>query len=287
MAARKLGRGLDVLIPRQTEPTAEFLEVDPKEIRTNPNQPRKRFDADELARMKGSLESDGILQPLVVRRTPQGLELVAGERRLRAALEVPLARVPVIVLGEGVDDRRTVELSLVENLHRQDLNPVELARAFQSLMERYGLTQEAVAERLGKSRPTVANILRVLQLPGEIQEALESGEISLGQAKAMLSVEDDEERLALLEQARESPTTVRDMEAKTLETKSRRGRRKRPAPRPRSAHVQKVEDDLTHALGTRVFVREGKGRGRILIDYYSQEEFERLYELLLAAASGA
>lgn len=259
----------------------EVRAIPPARIVENPDQPRKRFALEELEALKTSVARDGILQPVLVRSRGDGFQLIAGERRLRAAREVGLPTVPAIVVD--VADERLLELALVENIHRANLNPIELAEAYRQLMERTGWTQEELAERIGVSRPKVSNTTRLLELPVDMQEALVRGQVTAGHAKVLLSVEDETERRALFERIAEENLTVRDLEVERprptdgeQEPEGSGRRRKRAGAGAKKPYIVSLEEELSEAVGTRVRIREKGGRGALTIDFYSQEDFERI-----------
>jgi ParB family transcriptional regulator, chromosome partitioning protein len=278
---RALGRGLEALLPatpaavEPAQPTpaaadAVARRVPAAEIVANPDQPRRRFDPEALASLAESIRRHGLLQPLVVRRAEHGYELIAGERRLRAARQAGLEQVPVVI--READPPERLELALIENLQREQLSPVEEAEAYRQLIEVYGLTQEDIAQQVGKSRPAVANALRLLALPDTVKAQLEGGELSAGHARAVLSVEGDEARVAFAQEitAKKLPKS----EAERLA----RARRTEPAtvPRRRDPHWRALADDLTRGLGTRVRIVPRGGGGSIEIEFYSEAELARL-----------
>lgn len=268
---------------------SEVLFLDPDRIRPNPEQPRKQFSMKELEELRASIAKEGILQPLLVRRTGDGFQLVAGERRLRAARELGLEKVPAILVSVGED--RLLELALIENLQREDLNPIEVAKAYRQLMEVKGWTQESLASALGLSRPSIANAVRLLELPEDIQGSVVRGHISAGHAKLLLAVTDPKEQRLLFERIAEEKLTVRDLEVaveENVEEKGpvgdssgvpRKGRKGRGA--ERKPHVVSLEERFSERLGTRVRIREKNGKGRISIEFFSADEFERIREIIL------
>lgn len=256
-----------------------LLDVPPEAIEPNAEQPRRAFSAEAHAALADSIRRHGLLQPLVVRRggEPGRFELVAGERRLRAALEVGLARVPAVVAP--IPDDRRLEVALVENLQRCSLNPIEEAEAFRSLMDRYGYTQDSVAERVGRSRSTIANALRLLELPERVREAVTDGRLSAGHARAIAGLSSIAAQEALLERVEKEGLSVRETEAEVQRAKRPRPPARRRAER-RPPYLAHIEDRLRRVLGTRVqLVQTGRTRGRIVIDFHSDDEFERLLEL--------
>ncbi len=295
MTGRKLGRGLDMLIARESTPSrSELLELDPNSIRPNPQQPRKRFSIHDLESLKASIAREGVLQPLLVRKAEAGYELVAGERRLRASQDLGLAKVPAIVVT--VADDRLLEVALIENIQREDLNPIELAQAYRQLMDMKTWTQELLAQNLGLSRPVVSNTIRLLELPDDIQNSLIRGHVSMGHAKVLLSVADPREQRLLFERIAEEKLSVRDLEG-VKETTTTPGptpdsNASKPEARPRpragqkSPHILSLEEQFSEKLGTKVRIREKNGRGRIAIDFYSKEDFERIRHSILPSSGG-
>jgi ParB family chromosome partitioning protein len=273
--------------PAATEPGLLFVDV--SSIDENPSQPRKEFPVEALETLRGSVRSDGVLQPLLVRRVGDRYQLIAGERRWRAAKEVGLETVPVRVVE--VPDDRLLEVALIENVHRADLNPVELAEAYRRLLERKGWTQQQLAAQLSLSRSAVANVLRLLELGPEIQKALVRGQISTGHAKVLLSIDDVDARRALFDRIAEENLSVRDLEdarraQERAETKGGEPDNSRPAarrkPDDKKPHVVSLENELSEALGTRVKIRERHGgAGSVTIEFYSREDFDRLRQTLI------
>ncbi|HEX7005423.1 MAG TPA: ParB/RepB/Spo0J family partition protein [Trueperaceae bacterium] len=262
---RGLGRGLDALLPK-AERAPQTLPLD--QIRPAPGQPRKVFDPAAIAELSASIAEKGVLQPLLVRPVEGGYEIVAGERRYRAAKEAGLEAVPVVV--RELDDQAALEIAIVENLQREDLNPVEEARAFQQLLE-FGASQEDVGRAVGKSRSAIANSLRLLSLPPQALAALESGKISAGHARAILA-QPEADRAWALQTIIEKQLTVRQAEA------LRRPSGKRPRD-VSDGRYRSLEEELARHAGTRVRVTGGK-RGKIELHFHSEDELQRLLELL-------
>ncbi|MHB8630655.1 MAG: ParB/RepB/Spo0J family partition protein [Candidatus Limnocylindria bacterium] len=286
MARTGLGRGLDVLLG--SAPTGTPLAVAPgtleiplDKIQPNRQQPRQHFDQESIAELAASITAHGVLQPIVVSRAPDGFELIAGHRRVLASRVAGKTAIPAVV-REDVRDR--LELALVENLQRADLNAIETARAYKLLMETYDLTQEQLAERLGKSRSAVANTLRALSAPQILQDAVQEGKISEGHLRALLPLPLSDAIRALGEILAKS-MSVREAEALARKmvhpTHPRRGRVRGADP-----DLAGVTAELRGALGTKVEITRGRKGGRIAIQFYSDEDFERLYELLVRAGRG-
>jgi ParB family chromosome partitioning protein len=261
----------------------QLLEIPLEQIRENPCQPRRVFGEDALKSLVASVKESGILQPVVVRRTGTGFELVAGERRLRAAREAGLETIPAVV--READDDSMLELALIENVQRDDLNAMELARAYAMLVKRFGLTHDEVAKRMGLSRPAVANAIRLLELPEILQEMVSSGKLTAGHARAILSVDSDKARLSLARDILSRNLTVREAESRAaslgrgpIQAKPGRAAVARPA------HLKALEKRLEERLGTRVKIVESKSRSKIVIEFYSNDDFERILEIMGAAA---
>jgi ParB family chromosome partitioning protein len=284
-----LGRGLGSLIPPKTErapvsaavPSAaapplgsrgegQALQVPVSQIVANPQQPRSVFRHRELEELTNSIREHGIIQPLVVSpRSGGGYELIAGERRLRAAKLLNLPFVPVIVRSAAA--REKLLLALVENLQRQDLSAIEEAGAYAKLADEFGLTQEGVAQKVGKARSTVANTLRLLELPPEIQQAIGSGELSAGNARAILGLKDDKSRLAFFRKLMGRKMTTREAEAGVRRTAG--NKRQDPA-------IAAAEEQIRNALGAKVEIRKRGGKGSVVVSFYSEEEYRVLVEKL-------
>ncbi len=274
MAKRGLGRGLASLIPVEEE--SGTLEVAPQEIVPNPHQPRQHFEEHALQALAASIREHGLIQPLVVTRRPQGgYQLIAGERRWRAAKLAGLEKVPVIV--KEVSPREMVELALVENVQRADLNPLEEAQAYQYLMETFHLSQAEIARRVGKSRAAVANTLRLLQAAPEVQQALLDGRIREGHARALLGIESHAAQAEALREVIALDLSVRQTEALVRNRRHPASAKKEAEPQP---ELQALENRFQEALGTRVTLRPSRRGGRIVIYYYSDEEFRSLYQRL-------
>lgn len=278
--AHGLGRGLSTLIPQRTagQPGPTDIAID--RVRTNPHQPRKRFDEAEMATLTESVRAHGILQPILVTETIDGYRLVAGERRLRAAAAAGLHRIPAVI--RQFDDQAQLEVALIENLQREDLDAIEAARGFRRLIDEFGFSPEQIAARVGRARSTVANTLRLLELAPSVQAAVGEGHISEGHGRALggLSVDHQDHVLGTV--------IDQDLSVRQTEELVRRLREPRPVPPDTSAEVthsadpdlERVEEDLRRALGTKVSLARSRRGGRIVIEYYSDEELGRLYDRL-------
>ncbi len=288
---RRLGRGLDALLrgaparepaPGHGQPGLQSLKIG--SIRNNPYQPRKRFAASDLKELQDSIAANGLLQPITVRKSPKGedFELIAGERRLRATTNLGWREIPAIV--KDVDDQALLTYALVENLQRADLDPIEEAEGYQQLLKEFGLTQQGVADLVGKDRATVANSLRVLNLPAGVREMLRDGKLTLGHAKPLLGLDKPEKMLALAKEIVARGLTVRDVERRLHSEaphRSRRSRPKSPSTGSNSASVKAAEGLIRRRLQTDVELtaREG-GAGSITVRFYSNEDLERILELM-------
>jgi ParB family chromosome partitioning protein len=285
MAARKsgLGRGLDALLP-QDRPISGYAEIPTDAVAPNPKQPRSEFDAESLDALAASIEAIGLLQPIVVRKDADGYVLVAGERRLRAVRQVGMESISAVI-RDGADDEANLTEALVENLQREDLNILEEAAAFQELLEEYGMTHDGVAKQVGKSRSTVTNTLRLLQLPTAIQAMLVRGELTAGHARALLGSEDEAYAVHIAQRAVAERWTVRRVEeairlrATQRQTSNSRTRSVRPAA------IIELEERLQDRLETTVRI-DYRGRGgKIMIKYSSSEDLERIYRHLFEPGS--
>ncbi len=281
MAKRKLGRGLDALLGVGAATDAEQLvELGIEELRSGPHQPREEFNEARLKELASSIRESGLLQPVLVRPAAGGYEIVAGERRVRAARMAGKTTVPAIV--RDYSDEQTVVLSLVENVQRDDLNAIEKARAYKRLQQILGGTQEDVAGRVGIDPSSVSNMIRLLDLSQPLQELVLKSALSMGHARALLGLESDDARLALARRIIKEGLSVRAAEELVRSGDgSRPQRRKQPR---KTAEVAALEGELRRALGTKVKIEDRRGKGRIVIEYYSPAEFERLSGLLKGSA---
>lgn len=279
---RRLGKGLEALLggSAETSEATGVSQLPVDQIVTNPYQPRKDFDADELASLKQSLATHGLLQPVVVRATASGYQLIAGERRLRAARAVGWKDIPVRVVD--FNDQQTFEAALVENLQRADLNPIEKALGFRDYLAQYRLTQEELSQRVGLDRTTISNLLRLLELPPDVQDAVRVGQITNGHARALLALDDGERQKTLCRQIIAEGLTVRAVEQLAKQDR-RRPSSSDPstAPVAKTAHVQAIEDELRQKLALKVDIRlRGPEQGQLVLHFDGNDDFERLLEVL-------
>ena len=288
-----LGRGLDSLlkvydnenedvnasqsITKYDMRHGDVEKIDINKIYTNPNQPRKTFDKESLYELAESIKLHGLIQPIVVNQMPDGYMIIAGERRYRASKICGLKEIDAVI--KNYTNKQIAEISIIENLQREDLNPVEIAKGIKKLMDEYGLTQEKVAERLGKSRSAIANSLRILSLYPEVLELVEKGKVSFGHAKILVAVTDYALQLMLAKKIAKDKLTVRDLEK---EVDSILGnKKKKKLPKLPSEELQDFISELQRKLGTKVNVIGNDKKGRIYIDYYSQDDLDRLYDIIL------
>ncbi len=284
MTSRKhkaLGRGLSAMIPNfETEEARENLnEIPLLQISLNPLQPRKMFNERVMEELVSSIREKGVIQPVTVRKKGEEYELIAGERRVRAARIAGLETIPAYVL-EVASDEEMMELALIENIQREDLNPVDEAMAYALLIEKYGISQEAIATKVGKNRSTITNSIRLLKLPEEILNGLRDRKISTGHARSLLGLEDQRQQVNLYHKIINEGLSVRAVEVWVRKISERaHSPRKEKEARPKNPYYRKVESLLQQTLGTRVKVRPSARGGKLEIEYYSPEDLERLMEL--------
>lgn len=288
---KALGKGLHALLPprstaekiqTQTEPTEGLRTIPIPAISPNPDQPRRDFDQAALIELAASIERDGVIQPLIVRQIrPNAYQIIAGERRWRAAQIAGLTELPAIV--RTADDQKVLELALIENIQREDLNPIELALAFHRMAAELGLSHEQIGQRTGKERATITNTVRLLQLPGDVQVLVSGRQLSSGHARALLKFESSALQQEVAEKCVAEGWSVRQIENYTREI----AKDKRPEPKKKEevkldANVKAAIDELSSVLGTKVrLIPRANGRGQIEIEYYSAEDLNRIYELIL------
>ncbi len=274
MERKALGRGISALSPdKEIEGHEKIVYVQSDLIKPNPFQPREDFDSQSLEELTQSIKEKGVIQPILVRRRGDTYELIAGERRLRACKSLHIKEIPVIV--KDVDDRNSLEISLIENIQRQELNPIEEARAYQYLIEKFQVTQEKISDVLGKARATITNTLRILKLPLEIQEELKKGRLSFAHGRALLEVADLNQQRRLAQEVISKGLSVRELENIIKSHRPRQAKRKM-MPSQREPYLAVMEEELQHVLATKVRISKRKKRGHISIEFYSQEDLERI-----------
>jgi len=276
---RRLGKGLDALIPdipSASKGKEKVARIKLADIVPNPFQPRKKFDTEKMDELVGSIREKGIIQPILVRLTENGHELVAGERRWRAAQELELEDIPAIVRND-INDTDSLEISLVENIQREELNPIEEANAYRELIGRFEYTLEKVGQMVGKDKTTISNSLRLLTLPEEIHGFIIEGKITTGHAKALLSIPGENIRKKVARRILRKGISVRETE----QLARKLGNAKTKTPKEKSPEVARLEEILQHKLGTKVTIHQGKKRGRLEIQYFSNEDLQRLFRLIL------
>ncbi len=281
MERRALGKGLSALIPEKTVEEAvhkeEIVYVQSEQIKPNPFQPREDFNQQSIEELAQSIKEKGVIQPLLVRRRGDNYELIAGERRLRAANSLGLKEIPIIV--RNVTDQDSLELALIENIQREDLNPIEEAHAYQHLLDKFNVTQEKISEVLGKARVTITNTLRLLKLPHEIQEEMKKGRISFAHGRALLEIEDTNHQRRLAQDIIAKGLSVRELES-LIKTSRPKVFKRKIGTGQREPIVAILEEQLQHALATKVRISKRKKRGHINIEFYSQEDLERIVNVI-------
>ncbi len=277
MNKRGLGKGLGALIPESAETDKDsVIEIRITDIEANEGQPRKTFDDNALADLSESIKEHGVVQPIIVRKDGNNYRIVAGERRWRASRIAGKRTIPAIV--KECTDLEAMELALIENLQREDLNAIEEAVAYKSLIEEYNMTQEDISRKIGKSRPAIANSLRLLQLPQEIRDMIAGGKISQGHARALLGITEKNRQMEMAEKIIAQQLNVRQVEKLAQEAKPKK--KSEPNPVDYKIEIKQLEERLKTALGTKVKIHHKTNRGKIEIEYYSNDEFDRILELL-------
>jgi ParB family transcriptional regulator, chromosome partitioning protein len=281
---RALGKGLSALIPeRESEGQGKIMLLRPEQIKPNPLQPREHFDEQSMQDLMQSIKEKGVIQPILVRQRGDTYELIAGERRFRAANLLQLKEIPVIVREVG--DQDSLEIALIENIQRQDLNAIEEARAYQYLMDKFTVTQERIGEVLGKSRSTIANTLRLLALPLEIQESIRQGRIAFAHGRALLEIEDLNHQRKLAQEVISKGLSVRELENLIKSRRPRLGKLKIRQASAGDPYLGVMEEELQHALATKIKIVRKKKRGHITIEFYSQEDLERIFNKIKGGAT--
>jgi len=277
---KRLGRGLEALIPSLDIGEKEKIsEIEVSKIRPNPYQPRKQFHEEQLSELMASIKEHGVIQPIVVRESLHGYEIVAGERRWRASKALGLETIPVVI--KNFNDQQVMEIALIENLQREDLNPVEISTAYSKLMELFQLTQEELAFKLGKSRPNIANYLRLLQLPESILTEVGEGKLSMGHARTLITLEKEKDQIYFANKVMKESWSVRTLEEKVKQFKDRVSRETKTKKNQKSDFILKqLEDKLRNRFKTPVKIKKGKTKGKIEIEYFSDKDLERIIDLI-------
>jgi ParB family chromosome partitioning protein len=282
MPRKALGRGLEALIPDRSGDSGEVTAIPVaggetrirlEDITPNPYQPRGRFDPDRMKEIVQSVREKGLVQPILVRPQGDKYQIVAGERRFRAAREVGLKSIPAVV--REVDDQEMLEIALIENLQREDLSPVDEAEAYRVLREKFEMTQAEIAERVGKDRSTVANTMRLLHLPEAVRLSVSRGTLSMGHARALLGLESAQQQLNLAQEIETRSLSVREVEKRVRHLAGG----SRPSSRPRDPGIVNIEERIQRWLGTKARIFERGGKGRIVVEFYSGEDLERIVEV--------
>ncbi|MCT2536412.1 ParB/RepB/Spo0J family partition protein [Aquibacillus koreensis] len=276
--AKGLGKGINAFFPElDTREEEAVKEISIKECRPNPYQPRKTFHVDAIDELKESIIEYGILQPLIVRKSIKGYEIVVGERRFRAAKEAGLSTIPVIV--KDLTDEKMMELALLENLQREDLTPIEEAFAYSNLIKELGITQEELSKRLGKSRSHIANLVRLLSLPEQITALINNGELSMGHGRALLGLKDKEKIIPVVDKIRKETLNVRQVEQLIINLNEKIPQNKKKVPVKKDIFITERENRLRDHLGTSVSIHKGKRKGKIEIEFFSDDDLDRILEM--------
>ncbi|MBU4346084.1 MAG: ParB/RepB/Spo0J family partition protein [Candidatus Omnitrophica bacterium] len=277
MERKALGKGIGALIPeRESQKSEKIIYLGLDQIKPNPFQPRELFDSQSLEELTQSIREKGLIQPILVRRKGEYYELIAGERRLRAANLLNLKEIPTII--KEVNDQDSLELSLIENIQREGLNPIEEAHAYRYLIDKFNLTQEKISEILGKARASIANTLRLLNLPQEIQEEIKKGRISFAHGRALLEIEDLNQQRRLAQEVISKGLSVRELESLIKRQRPSTGKRRIRPPVEGDSYLAAMENELQHILATKVRISKQKKRGHILIEFYSPEDLKRIVD---------
>ena len=275
----RLGKGLEALISTSVDKREYIIELEPSKIIQNPTQPRKKFELEKIKELANSIMEKGIIQPIIVREKEGKYEIVAGERRYRAAIEAKMEKIPAIV--KNVDDEESLELAIIENVQRENLNPIVEGEAYKLLLEKYSYTQEELAKRLGKNRSTITNKIRVLKLPDDIKKMMAEGKISSGHAVAVLAIENIEEQLKFAKMLEEGNISVREAEKISKEIKEKSNKKSKKIIDKKKIEIVEMENRLRDFLGTKVKIKESKeNRGKIEIEFYSEGDLERIFETI-------
>lgn len=278
--SKRLGKGLDALIPSlHVNDDDKVIEIALKELRPNPYQPRKTFHEDSIAELAQSIKEHGVIQPIIVRTVLRGYEIIAGERRFRASQQCGLERIPAVV--RKFTDQQVMEIALIENVQREDLNAIEIAHAYHALVDQFQFTQEELSVKVGKSRSHIANFLRLLQLPDEVKQHVSRGTLSMGHARAIVGVKDDKVKKELAELTVKNEWSVRFLEEyiKQMED-SKHPNKEKVKDKKRDPYIDQLEETLRDRYHTTVKIKQQNNKGKIELLYYSKDDLERLLEML-------
>ncbi|MDD5644024.1 MAG: ParB/RepB/Spo0J family partition protein [bacterium] len=276
MTKRALGKGLGAIIQHPVETLEQVVNIPVEKIKANVYQPRRKFDRERFEELVDSVKEKGILNPITVRKAGDGYELIAGERRYRAAKQLKMDKIFAII--KTANNEESLELALIENLQREDLNPIDEADGYKKLMDSFGLTQELVAQKVGKNRATVANILRLLSLPSKLRKYLENGELTLGHAKVILGIKNPQRQIETGEKAVRGGMSVRQLEEFINAKSQARDAAGQKTQKEIPSHIKHLENKLREVLKTKVKIKDRKSKGRIEIEYYSLDELDRILE---------
>lgn len=278
--SKRLGKGLDALIPSlNIDDDDQVIQIEINRLRANPYQPRKEFNEESINELAQSIKEHGVIQPIIVRSVMRGYEIIAGERRWRASQACGLETIPAVV--RDFTDQQVMEIALIENIQREDLNAIEIAVAYQGLIDQFSLTQEQLSAKVGKSRSHIANFLRLLQLPDEVKDYVSRGTLSMGHARAIAGLDDEQLIKQMAETAIEKQWSVRQLEEaiQNLGGASEQRQRKKKATK-RNPYIHQIENELRERYQTAVAIKDNKNKGTIQFSYYSKEDLQRLLDLL-------
>jgi ParB family transcriptional regulator, chromosome partitioning protein len=277
--SKRLGRGLDALIPTlNVNEDDKVLEIPLVQIRANPYQPRKTFNDDSISELAASIKEHGVIQPIIVRSVLKGYEIIAGERRFRASQQSGLATIPAVV--RKLTDQQVMEIALIENIQREDLNAMEVAYAYQALINQFHYTQEELSVKVGKSRSHIANFIRLLQLPEEIKQYVSRGTLSMGHARAIVGIKDDKLKKQMTEETLKNEWSVRELEDAIKNIEVSTPKKKTKPSEKKDPYINQMEETLRERFRTTVKIKHSKTKGKIELVYYSNEDLERLIDLL-------
>lgn len=277
--SKRLGKGLDALIPSLSiQEDDKVIEIPLHQLRANPYQPRKTFDEDAIRELAESIRQHGVIQPIIVRSVLKGYEIIAGERRFRASQYCEKETIPAVV--RSFTDQQVMEIALIENLQRENLNAMEIAAAYQGLMDQFQLTQEELSMKVGKSRSHIANFLRLLSLPEEVKEYVSRGTLSMGHARALVGLKNPTVIKELAKQCIDQEWSVRELEDAVQQLDRKKKDKPKTVNKKRDPYIEEVEENLRERFKTTVKIKAGKDKGKIEINYYSQQDLQRLLDLL-------